>query len=185
LIIVNLQNKDKNYSLISNVVKNRSQINYKISEVKKEIDLQEIKNFVNKREETREILSINILLKIKAFICPKKLNILERFYIKLYHKAIKIINYNMDMVNYLKFIQEYDLMKNLLFNDFQSVCFSFMRKPKIYEKISIPKMNYHLYKELKEIIIYLKENRFSGELDHKIYDLLSDDVKYFISHTAL
>ncbi len=68
MIIVNLQNKDKNYSLISNVVKNRSQINYKISEVKKEIDLQEIKNFVNKREETREILSINILLKIKQQI---------------------------------------------------------------------------------------------------------------------
>ncbi len=148
--------------------------------VDKEIDVDKIKKWVDKREKINEILSISILLKIKAFCCPSKLKKIERFYMKLYNRSLEIINNNMDMINYLKFMQEYINLKCLLFDDIQSLCLSFFRKPKVYEKNRFLKINSHSYKKLKEIIQFFRETKDFEELDEKIYELLSEDVKTLI-----
>jgi len=77
-------------------------------------------------------------------------------------------------------MQEYINIKCLLFDDIQSLCLSFFRKPKVYEKNRFLKINSHSYKKLKEIIQFFRENKDFEELDEKIYELLSDDVKTLI-----
>jgi hypothetical protein len=99
---------------------------------------------------------------------------------KLYYRSIEIINNNLDMINYLKFMQEYIHLKCLLFDDFQTLCLSFIKKPKIYEKDRFLNINSHGFKKLKDIITFLREKKEFGELDEKIYELLSDDIKAVI-----
>jgi len=147
--------------------------------------LEKIEKWVDHREEYFEILSINILLKVKAFCFPNKLNNIEKFYLKLYKKSLEIVNNNMDMINYLNFMQEFIHIKCLLFDDIQSLCLSFIRKPKIYEKNRFLKINSHSYKKLKEIILFFREKKELSALDEKIYDLLSDDVKKIISNNLI
>jgi hypothetical protein len=142
--------------------------------------MNKIKKCVDKIEETTEILPINMLLKIKAFCFPSQLKNIEKFYMKLYRRSLDIINNNMDMVNYLKFMQEYIHLKCLFFDDMQSLSLSFIRRPKIYEKNRFLKINSHSYKKLREIILFYREKRQLSELDEKIYELLSDDVKKII-----
>jgi hypothetical protein len=126
-----------------------------------------------------------MFLKIKAFCCKNKLKEIEKFYIKLYKRSVEIIANNMDMINYLKFMQEYIYLKCLLFDDFQSLCMSFVRKPKIYEKNRFLKINSNSYKKLKEIIISLRKKTDYGDLDEKIYDLISDEIKSLISNSVI
>jgi len=150
----------------------------------KDVNIDHIKEWVEKRETPAEILSISIWLKIKALCCSSRLSKIDRFYMKLYNRSIDIINNNMDMINYLKFMQEYINLKCILFDDIQSLCLSFIRKPKVYEKNRFLKINSHSHKKLKEIILFFKEHNELGVLDEKIYDLLSDDVKNFISQNT-
>jgi hypothetical protein len=138
-----------------------------------------IKKWVEEREKTYEILSISLWLKCKNIFCFKSLSKLEKFYLKLYRRSEEIINYNMDMINYLKFMQEYIHLKCLLFNDFQSLCLSFIRKPKVYEKNRFLKINSHSYKKLKELIIYVKSHKNIMK-NEKIFSLISEDVKNLI-----
>ena len=126
-----------------------------------------------------------MFLKLKAFCCKKKLKEIEKFYMNLYKRSTEIINNNMDMINYLKFMQEYVNLKCLLFDDFQSLCMSFVRKPKIYEKNQFLKINSHSYKKLKELILLIRNKKDCGDLDEKIYDLISDEIKTFISNSVL
>jgi hypothetical protein len=142
--------------------------------------MDKIKKWDDHRDDCFEILSITIFLKVKAFCFPNKLKNVEKFYMKLYTKSLAIINNNMDMINYLNFMQEFIHIKCLLFDDIQSLCLDFIRKPKIYEKNRFLKIHSHSYKKLKEIISYFRQNKQLSEMDEKIYDLLSDDVKNLI-----
>ncbi len=77
-------------------------------------------------------------------------------------------------------MQEYIHLKCLLFNDVQSLCLSFMKKHKVYEKNRFLKINSKSYKKLKEIILFYRDNKDLSPMDSKIYELLSDDVKDLI-----
>ncbi len=153
--------------------------------LKKSIDIDTIKKLVEKRERNSEVLSISMWLKIKAVICPNKMTRIEIFYMKLYQRSLEIVCNNMDIINYMKFIHEYIHLKCLLFTDFQSLCFSFIRKPNIYEKNRFLKINSQSHKKLKEIMVLIRDMKEFGDLDKKIFDLQSNDVKGFISNSIL
>jgi hypothetical protein len=146
----------------------------------KVINLDGLKEWSFQREKYNEIISISFCLKFKTYLCRPKLSSTEMFYMKLYSRSEEIINSNLDIVNYLKFMQEYIHLKCLLFNDVQTLCFSFMKKHKVYEKNRFLKINSKSYKKLKEIILFYRDNKDLSPMDNKIYELLSDDVKDLI-----
>ena len=145
-----------------------------------DLDLKHIKECAERLEDNSEFLSIGVCLKIKSWLCESRLTEREKFLIKLYRKSQDIINSKMDMINYLKFLQEYNNVKCLQFNDVQSLCLGFTKKPKIYEKNIIIKINSKTYKNLKEIVAFFKYKKRLSEKDNKIYDLLAEDVKNLI-----
>jgi len=151
----------------------------KIKEIDK-IKINNIKDWVQKYERSVVNFEVGVWLKFKNLICPKSLSSKESFYIKLYNRSLEIINSKMDMINYLKFMQEYIHVKCFLFNDLQSLCLGFIKKPKIFEKSRFVTINSKSHKQLKEIIQFFKEKKDLSQKDMKIYDLLSDEIKMMI-----
>jgi hypothetical protein len=113
-------------------------------------------------------------------ICSKSLNKREIFSLKLFNRSLEIINSKMDMINYLKFVHEYIHVKCFLFDDLQSLCLGFIKKPKIFESNRFVTINAKSHKKLKEILKSFKIKNDLTQNDLKIYNLLSDEVKLLI-----
>ncbi len=151
----------------------------KLKEIQ-EIKIENIKDWVQKFEKNVVHFEVGVWLKIKNLLCPKSLSIKESFYMKLYNRSLEIIYNKMDMINYLKFVQEYIHVKCFLFNDLQSLCLGFLKKPKIFEKSRFVTINSKSHKQLKQIIQFFKEKSVLTKKDLQIYDLLSDEIKFLI-----
>ena len=102
---------------------------------------------------------------------------------KMYEKSISIINNKIDMINYLKFFDEHINIKCLLFNDVQSLCFSFTEKPKLYDKKKYKYLLNSDHESIKEIVDYFikKKLLISKSSDNRIFDLLNKNIKDLIT----
>ena len=139
-----------------------------------------IKEYFDKSEKKIGTLSISLWLMCKNLICNKLMKDNEIFFMKLFNKSQEIINTKMDMIHYLKNMQELINMKYLLFNDIHCLCLGFFKKPKIYEKNQFVKDYSRDYKKLAEIINYYEKKKNYTSIDLKIFDLLSDEIKSMI-----
>ncbi len=99
----------------------------------------------------------------------------------LYRKAQDYINNKMDVINYLSFIKEYTHLKCLLFDDIQSMCLSLTQNPKLYENTKFSKLNKDKNEMIEKVVKYYVANTHSTELEKKLYNILSDDIKEIIS----
>ena len=150
--------------------------NFKIEEIEKNY----IKEFLKNNERDSDFLYISLWLMLKNFICPKRISDRDSFLLKLFFKAEEIIKSKMDVINYLNILQEFNNTKCLLFDDVHSLCLSFFKKPKLFEKNISTKINSKNHSKLREIIKYFTEKKDISKKDETIFNLLSDDVKNFI-----
>ncbi len=151
----------------------------KLKEVEN-VTLNGLKDWIQNFEKSIVNFDIGLCLMLKSIICPKSLSSKESFYMKLYNRSLEIINNKMDMINYLKFVHEYIHVKCFLFEDLQSLCLGFIKKPKIFEKSRFVTINSKSHKQLKQIIQFFKEKKELSKKDLKIYELLSDEIKLMI-----
>ena len=112
--------------------------------------------------------------------CKKTLSAQELFYMKIYKICEEIFIRKMDMINYMKFIQEYTHVKCLLFNDIHSLCLSFIKKPKVYENNKFTKIESEDYKKVFDIINYFQSKNEKTKEDLLIFNLLSKTLKKII-----
>jgi hypothetical protein len=145
------------------------------------MEIKKLKNFLIQSRKTTDILSISVWMKVKSFVCHNQLKKIEQFYMKLYDQSTEIINHNLDIVNYMKFNQEFIILKHLLLSEFQLKCFKFIRKPKTYEENEFLKIKSNDYNDLLNIFTVLKQKEEFSGIDKKVYELLSEDLKKILS----
>jgi hypothetical protein len=151
----------------------------KLKEVQ-DVTLSNLKDWIQDYEKNTVHFDIRISLLLKNVCCPKILNKREIFSVKLFNRSLEIVNNKMDMINYLKFVQEYINVKCFLFDELQSLSLDFIKKPKIFESNRFVIINAKAHKKLKEIIESFKSKKELTNNDLKIYDLLSDEIKLLI-----
>ena len=100
---------------------------------------------------------------------------------KIYKKCEKIIIRKMDIINYLKFLQEFSQVKCILFNEIHSLCLSFIQKPKVYENNYFTKIESDHYIKLFDIINYFKSKNEKSKEDLIIFELISNTMKKVIN----
>ena len=86
----------------------------------------------------------------------------------------------MDVINYMKFINEFTHVKCILFNEIPSLCLSFMQKPKVYEKTRFTKIKGHDYEKAYEIINHFKFQNEKTKEDLVMFEFLSKTLKKMI-----
>ena len=99
---------------------------------------------------------------------------------KIYRKCEEIIIQEMDMMNYLKFINEFTHIKCILFNEIHSLCLSFMEKPKVYENNRFTKIKANNHKKVFDIFNHFKSKNEKTKEDIMIFELLSKSLKKMI-----
>ena len=144
---------------------------------KKALTLEKLKEILDKKELKRKLFNVSIWWKLKFIFCKKTLNEKELFYMKIYKKCEEIIIHEMDIINYLKFMQEYTHVKCILFNEIHSLCLGFIQKPKVYEnnKFTMIKADNHI--KIFDIINYFKSKNEKTKQDLIIFELLSNTLK--------
>ena len=101
---------------------------------------------------------------------------------KTLEKCQDLVIRKMDMINYLKFIQEYIHVKCILFEDVHSLCLSHIQKPKVYEENRFVKVNSDEYIKAMDIISFFKSRNVMTKVDDKMYEILSNDLKKMIKN---
>ena len=155
--------------------KKESIINFKIV-----LTLEKVKEILVHKEQRRLFFEVSIWSKLKHMLCKKTLSEKESFYMKIYKKCEEIIIREMDMINYLKFMQEYTHFKCILFNDIHSLCLSFMQKPKVYENNRFTKINSDNHKKVFDIFNHFKSKNQKSKEDLIIFEFLSKTLKKII-----
>ena len=111
------------------------------------------------------------------FLCgPKIINKSEEIIFQLYSKANNIIEKKLDIIGYLKFFEEYVLIKQILLDDFSNLTLTLRNRPKLYENNNF--VNIHLPKieRLKRLIELYAKNRNSLK-DSKYFKIFDDEIK--------
>ena len=88
--------KEKNIQCVK-----ESNFNFKIV-----LTLEKVKEILDLKEKRRLFFDVSIWLKLKDLCCKNTLSEKELFYMKIYRKCEEIIIQEMDIMNYLKFINE-------------------------------------------------------------------------------
>ena len=166
--------------------RNQSDLNIEISaeiqEKPKKRDLynaEKIKGLYKDRKSSY-ILVISILKVLKAFLCRAYLSKRDDFFIKIYEKSKKIIIDKLDVVNYLKFYQEYSVMKTIIFNDITNLCLTLPKKPNLYENNSFSQIHLSKDERIKKVFDYFSLKDFYNSNDRKLLDVISQDVRKII-----
>ena len=144
------------------------------------LTLEKVKEILDLKKQRGLFFEVSIWLKFKNLCCKKTLSEKELFYMKIYKKSEKIFLREMDMINYLKFMQEYAQVKCILFNDIHSLCLSFIQKPKVYENNRFTKIQSNNHEKVYEIINHFKSKNEKSKEDLKIFELLSKTLKKMI-----
>ena len=117
----------------------------------------------------------------KFYLNPSLFNIIsnctiknkrEEIIFKLYVKARDIINEKLDIVQYLKFFEEYIALKSILINEFSNLSLTLRNKPKLYEDNNFNNLHLSKIERLKKLINIYTVNRNS-----RFYDILDDQIK--------
>ena len=204
-------NKDKNFSIEKigdekddsdnsgkKSLKNEMQkINLKSQS--KEIELEMYPNLLNLNEAQIEFLDekynenyrFSKYLLLKSIFCSKYFSSRETYLSQVHSCGIKQLIEKTDIVGLFKNIEDINEMKQVLFNKYQAMCFNFIKKPSIDEKILknndlfsniVNNLKQDKNIEKREIVnyFYTKQNNYS-EYDTKLFDSLEDNLKIFIS----
>ena len=114
---------------------------------------------------------------IFEIICkPKVNNLKEKILIELYSKAEKIIEEKLDILQYLKFFEEYVMLKQILLDEFSNLSLSLRNRPKLYENNNFVKVHLTKTERLKRLIELYAKNR-NNYCDSKIFNILDDEIK--------
>ena len=120
----------------------------------------------------------------KFYLNPSLFNIIskctiknkrEEIIFKLYVKARDIINEKLDIVQYLKFFEEYIALKSILINEFSNLSLTLRNKPKLYEDNNFNNLHLSKIERLKKLINIYTVNR--NKNDSRFYDILDDQIK--------
>ena len=125
-------------------------------------------------------LGISVFFVIKAFLCKGYLSKREDFFIKIFQKSKKIINNKLDVVNYLKFYQEYSMMKTIIFNDITNLCLTLLKKPNLYEKNTFSQIHLGKEERIKKVFDYFSQKDHYTANDYKLLEILSDNIKKIV-----
>ena len=110
-------------------------------------------------------------------ICrPKFKNEREKIIIELYAKADKIIREKLDIIHYLKFFEEYVLLKEILLDEFSNLSLTLRNRPKLYENNNFVKVHLPKTERLKKLIELYAKNR-NSLTDSKYFKILDDEIK--------
>ena len=165
--------------------------------------LKKIKSFLNNSKQSGTILNDNLIQILNektdfsyylSFItylkntCWKKsLTENEKNVYKIFKKGKKILKEKTDIVSFLKNIENIDEMKYILFNQIQSLCFNFKRKPSLIEGQYEDKYSkfFNSIKgdeeaQKKEIINYFAKNHVCSQYNYAFLDIIDDDIKMVI-----
>ena len=93
-----------------------------------------------------------------SFFCRSKSNKKQEFLLELFSKATEIINKKLDINFYLRFIEEYITLKELLLDEISNLCLTLSKKPKIYESNNFVNVNLSKSERLKRVISYFVNN---------------------------
>ena len=114
-----------------------------------------------------------------SFICKCTKDKKEEFLSQLYNKATEIVKKKLDITYYLKFIEEFIFIKELLFDDISNLCLTLRKRPKIYEMNNFVNVNLSKSERLKKVINYfiMDKNRIAK---NRFYEILDEDIKKII-----
>ena len=117
-------------------------------------------------------------LSLFNIICKSKIeNKKEEILFQLYSKANEIIEEKLDIVGYLKFFEEYVLVKEILLDEFSNLCLTLRNRPKLFEKNNFVNVYSSKTERLKSLINHytMKRNIFND--DSKIFKILDDQIQ--------
>jgi hypothetical protein len=146
------------------------------------LPLQKIIEAVDKINQKETLFELSIFTKIKSNFCEIQMDKYQSFNMKIYEKAQEIINEKLDILNYLKFCNEYLYLKCILLSDIQTLCFSYLESPKLYEKNKFNVIHSKDIKKISQIVAYFRKNDLNPT-DEKIFNLLSEYIKELIKGT--
>ena len=116
-----------------------------------------------------------------SFLCRSKSNKKQEFLLELFSKATEIINKKLDINGYLRFIEEYITLKELLLDEISNLCLTLSKKPKIYESNNFVNVNLSKSERLKRVISYFvnNPNRIANNI---YYEILDDELKKIVKN---
>ena len=125
---------------------------------------------------------ISFYLTIKYFLCRRKVNKKDEFFLKIFEQAKSTISEKMDVINYLKDIYEYKNLKSIFFNDIHAISLEGnLEKPRVYKDDYNIKYRNKKHR-IEEICHYYLNKNILTKKDEKIYERLSDKIKAIINH---
>ena len=177
-------NEDKNNFNRSESIFAKDSIKVEGVENKVEIQSQSIdaisNELIKKLKEKKEKFHLNPSM--FEIICrPKFKNEREKIIIELYAKADKIIREKLDIIHYLKFFEEYVLLKEILLDDFSNLCLTLRNRTKLYENNNFVKVHLPKIERLKKLMDVYATNRNTYS-DSKILKILDEDILNRLQH---
>ncbi len=178
-----INNKDKHKKIgkngklgidFNNEISKKNYINDNCCE-QKEKNLQEKieRNFINRLSKKKQFINLNIIEKIKLFICSfksKNKNIL------LFKKIEKRVFETLDVLFYFHNIYEYDKLKQILLDDYQLIALEYIKNDKNLES----KQKEIIKKELIETVKTLNRKCNENSLNEIDIRILSSAKEQFI-----
>lgn len=135
--------------------------------------------YEERKSNYKQDISIFLILKSICFL--KYLSKQEAFNVKIFNKSKKIIDKKIDVVNYLKFYQEYSIVKTIIFNDITNLCLTLAQKPNLYESNSFNRMHLTKHERVKKLFDYFSQKDFYSANDRKLLDIILNEVKQIIA----
>ena len=127
---------------------------------------------------------------INTFCCVKIISERKKKIYNIYNKGNKILKEKTDIVSFMKIIDEINKMKYVLFNQVQSLCFNFIRKPSLIEGQT--EDNYSKFfnyikgdesTQKKDIVSYFinqSKSQFFSQYNKAFLDIIDNDMKLVI-----
>jgi hypothetical protein len=143
---------------------------------------------LNENSEQQYIFRISYCLLFRNWCCSGTLSKKERFLIKMFRRSQEIVNKQMDVIDYLKFMNEYIFVKCLIFSYPQNLCLKFVEKPKLFERSRFIKLqdnsgNKSIKRKI-DLIKYFRSQSQVTEKDKIFYEMVSQDIKTIIQNNS-
>lgn len=178
-----------NITLESNQVKRVSRLTTFFARMKKVLDLQNYKDNPPNSQKLNFGLIKYLILKWKELFFCLKLNFEE----EMFKKSEKIYEKELDFIDIIKKLQEFEKLKKIILNPNQLTLFNFLAKPLLHlnsginknstmNSINLNVMEKRRNEEIKNAFSHyenLKSSDKLSEIDQRILCLLNDDIKNY------
>ena len=109
--------------------------------------------------EESEKLKVGFCLMMKNTCCYKKVTSSEKFLLTLYYHSADILDERLDVVHYLKLIQEFNKVKSLTFkHEEENLAVSYLKKEKVMYNIDYDSKIYDDVKKIKDFYAKASQN---------------------------